>query len=1034
MKRTVNCFCKKLLVTVLAVLSFWGMAMAQNQTVTGTVTGEDGEPIPGANIVVKGTTNGTISSATGAYSIDAPADGTLQFSFIGYETKEVAIEGKDKIDVELELSSIGIEEVVAIGYGTVKKKELTGAVAQVKADEVTKVSTSDLGTALQGKVAGVSVQASSGAPGEAANIQIRGIATSFEGANNNPLFVVDGIPYDGDPGLSPEEIQTIDILKDAASTAAYGTRGAAGVILITTKQGQAGEMKVSYHGYYGIQNITSGLPLVNFEDYMYIQTLYNVNTNSTKFENDFWHTLVNSPHLMSNNNNIIDVVTVDNAPTQSHTVQVSGGKNNLTTSMVLNYFTQDGTLINSKYERTNGRINLNYKKDKLSVSGGFGFSIDEKKNAPWGILYDAYKFNPYSNLIDPNSLTFTSEGSDNDLTNASYLAIKFAQTDVTDGKAFNANTRINYELLKGLNLTYTLGANYRNTFRDYVVPKFTLYDSEGELRTQATRSQVRNTSGYSSKITSEIGANYTKKIKGHRFKLLGVYTYEKSDYNEHTGIKYDLLSNDVTTLNGATSDPNAYSGDGTYNQDRTTVIMGMLGRLTYDYKGRYLLTASLRRDASSRFGADNRSEYFPGFSAGWNVSDEAFWSGMKKYIGTLKLRASYGKVGNDNFGDYYYSSGITISKDYLFGPEESETLVNGATQTSYANPYVQWETSISSNFGADLYMFDNKVQLTAEYYNTEKEDMLFPLQLPASAGAGTSADSKVPYNVGNMTNKGVELAATYRHSGKLSWSVSGVFTKNNNEVTSMPEGVDIYYYSDGKPVSDGQNSYVVTALAKGYEAGSFFMRPTAGLVNSQEKLEAFQQLMPTAKMGDLIYVDTNNDGELSDDDRVYSGSGMPEWEAGLNFDVAYKGFDFTMQWYASIGNEIINGSKLYSSFNMAHQDMVYQWTPENPTSEIPIFRGRDHINYASYADIWVEDGSFLRLRNVILGYTLPKKLTKKAKLNKVRFYVAAQNPITITEYDGYDPEIGSNGLSRRGLDVGNYPVAAQYRGGIQVDF
>lgn len=460
----------------------------------------------------------------------------------------------------------------------------------------------------------------------------------------------------------------------------------------------------------------------------------------------------------------------------------------------------------------------------------------------------------------------------------------------------------------------------------------------------------------------------------------------------------------------------------------------MLGRVNYDYKGRYLFAASLRRDASSRFGEEYRSELFPGFSAAWNVSDEAFWSGLRNTIGTFKLRASYGKVGNDNFGDYYYSSGITINQDYVFGPEQSETLVNGATQASYANPNVQWETSISSNIGADLYMFNNKLQFTAEFYNTEKEDMLFPLQLPASAGVGTGAESKVPYNVGNMTNKGIELSSTYRHAGKVSWSVSGIFSKNTNEVTTMPEGVDIFYYSDGKPVSDGQNNYVVTALAKGYEAGSFFMRPTDGLVKTQEQLEAYQELLPTAKMGDLIYVDNNGDGELSDDDRVYSGSGMPEWEAGLNFDIAYKGFDFTMQWYASVGNEIINGSKLYASFNMMHQDMVYQWTPENPTSEIPIFRGRDHINYASYSDIWVEDGSFLRLRNVILGYSLPKKLIRKAKLGKVRFYVAAQNPLTITNYDGYDPEIGSNGLSRRGLDIGSYPVAAQYNGGIQVEF
>ena len=300
-----------------------------------------------------------------------------------------------------------------------------------------------------------------------------------------------------------------------------------------------------------------------------------------------------------------------------------------------------------------------------------------------------------------------------------------------------------------------------------------------------------------------------------------MYAYEKSTYKQHTGIRYDLLNNDITVLNGASSDPNATSGNW-----RTTTLIGYLGRINYDYKGRYLLSASLRRDGSSRFGGDYRWENFPGFSAGWNVSDEPFFKEFKEYVSAFKLRASWGTVGNDNIGDYTYSSAITSGLDYVYGPENTEQLVLGGAQTYYANPYVHWETSISSNLGADLYLFDNKVQITAELYNTEKKDMLFPYQVPASAGVGTGNDSKVPLNIGNMTNKGVELAAGYKHKGKFSWSVNGTFSKNKNEVTSMPEGTTISYYSDGKPVADGQNNYTVTALAKGYEAGSFFMMPT----------------------------------------------------------------------------------------------------------------------------------------------------------------------------------------------------------------
>ncbi len=1021
---------------ILLILSLTSIGVfAQQSFITGTVTSaEDGLPIPGVSVVVKGTTTGTITDMDGKYNIKVWQGKELLFSFIGMKNTTVIAEG-GVINVKMEPESIGLEEVVAIGYGTQKKKELTGAVVQVKSDEITKIATSDLGDALQGKVAGVSVQSSSGAPGEGSNIQIRGVATSFEGSNNNPLYIVDGIPYDGDPGLSPNEIETIDVLKDAASAAAYGTRGAAGVILITTKQGKAGDVKVSYNGYYGIQNITSEMPLVGFDDYMYIESLNQITQSPEKnAENDFWYTLEQSPHQMSNDNSIMDVVQQDNAAIQNHSIQLSGGQKNLTASAVLNYFSQDGTLINSGYERMNGRANLNFQKNKLRVRAGFGFSVDEKKNAPYGILYEAYKFKPHSDMVDPNNLSFTNSGTDeNEINNASRLAILFSQEDVTKGKAFNANTNINYQIVKGLNLTYTFGANYKNTFRKQVVPLFQIYDANGDLRNQTTRSSIKNTSGISSKITSEVGANYTKKFGKHKIKLLGVYTYERMEYGQHLGVKYDILNNGVTVLNGGSTEPNAESGMSIWTQDRTTTLIGLLGRVNYDYKGKYLVTASVRRDGSSKFGSDERWGVFPAFSAGWNISDEPFWLGVKDVVNVMKLRASWGTVGNQNFGDYLYSPAVTTGKDYVFGPETNEYLVLGATQTAYANPYVKWETSVSSNLGLDVYMLNNKVNFTAEVYNTEKQNMLFPFQVPASAGVGTGSGSTVPLNIGDMSNRGLELSAGYRHSGKFTWGINGTFSKNMNKV-SMPGDINISYYTDGKPVANGQNNYVVTALADGYEAGAFFMMPTDGIINTETKLAEAQKIRADAKMGDLFYVDTNGDGELSDADRVYAGSGMPDWEAGINFDIAYKGFDFNMQWYASVGNEIINGSKLTAYFSKTHEDMLYQWTENNPYSQIPINRGRDHINYASFADIWVEDGSFLRLRNVILGYTIPKKLTSKAKISKCRVYLAAQNPITITKYDGYDPEIGSNGLSKRGLDVGNYPVAAQYRVGVQLDF
>ncbi|MBI9057098.1 MAG: TonB-dependent receptor [Labilibaculum sp.] len=1016
-----------IILSLLLMLTF-NMYGQEIQVRGKVISSEDNLGIPGVSVVIKGKTVGTITDIDGLYNINAIKGETLVFSFMGMETLEQVITSAN-IDVALQAQSFNINEIVAIGYGTQRKKEVSGAVVQVKSEQLTKMATSDLGTALQGQVAGVSVQASSGAPGATANIQIRGIS-SINGANA-PLFVVDGIPQDGDPRLSNNEIESIDILKDVGSAAIYGTRGSAGVILITTKKGKQGQMRISLDSYMGIQKITSGIDLMDFDEYMY-SYLLTANTNQGFTTDEAWTPLEQNKNDFTNNVNLMDIIQNDNAIVQNHSVNISGGKKDLTYSLVGSYYKQDGVLMNSDYERFNIRSNTTYKKGKWTINTGLGFRVEEQSYVPWNLLYDAYKYKPYAAPVDPNQDITGASGSGNDAINMGNMMAKFKQSDVRNGEQFSGNINLNYEIMKNFNFTSRAGVSYDNNTRILINPKFEVYTDEGELVVNPnTRSKVKNTSDRGTNFTWETGLNYMKEIGDHKIKLLGVFSTEKRTFSSFFGEKKDIFNNEITTLNGATAEPNAGSGT-EWTMDKTSTIVGLIGRVQYDYKGRYLFSASVRRDASSRFAKKNRWGSFPSVSVGWNVADENFWAPLSNIANSLKLRASYGTSGNQNFLDYSFAPTISLGYDYPFGSEGTGALALGAIQTAYANPDVKWETTVQQNIGFDLGMFNNKLTFTADFYNSDKKDMLFPLLIPTSAGAGQG--KTVILNVGDMNNKGMEFALGYRHSGEFSWSVNATYSKNVNEITKMSGTAPISYFNDGYILNESGNKDKVTAIKEGYEAGAYFVMKTDGIANTESKLAAYQKIDPTAKMGDLIYVDTNGNGRIEEEDRVYAGSGAPEFELGLSASAEYKGFDLSMVWFASVGNEVANGSRAYAMISGTHKDLLYQYTDKNPYGVIATNRGGSHMNYRGWNDTWIEDGSFVRLRNVTLGYTLPKSLMTRLKLSKLRVYVAADNPLTLTKYNGYDPEVGGNGLATRGLDRGNYPVSSQYRVGIQLDF
>lgn len=1021
----------RLLLLTFTLLLFSMAAFAQKTlTISGKVTEEEnGATMPGVSVVQKGTTKGTLTDENGQYKIDVVSGATLVFSSVGMKTKEFTVTNSNTLDVALASASSTLGEVVVVGYGTQRKKEVTGAVASVNSEVLEKTATSDLGAALQGQIAGVNVTASDGAPGSTANIQIRGI-TSVNG-NNSPLYVIDGIPYDGVPNISPEEVETIDVLKDGASAAIYGTRAASGVILITTKGGKAGQMKINVESFYSVQNITSGIGLLDLNQYLYTQmlrsrTIQRNNVPPLPITDDYFFNIDQNPRGYFVNTDWLKELQNNNAPTRSNSIRVSGGKKDLLYSITMVNYKQDGALVKSDYERSNVRANATYKKDKFTVNTSIGLDFDKRNNPPNQLLYTAIRTNPYYPGVNSLEGDIFSTDFSNQNANLGGIARTLKQENTRKSNGLNGNVDINYQATKELSFKARLGGNYANINSSLFQPLFKVYDSNGVETTygQAT-STLDQTAISSNKWTTEYSGTYSKKIGKHSIQLLGVVTLEKSSYQSLRGKNVGIITNQTPVLSAATG---VATVEGTMSGRS---LIGTLGRLQYNYKGRYLLSASMRRDGSSRFAESNRYGLFPGVSAGWNVSDEPFWKKLRPVASNLKIRASYGQVGYEGIGDYQYLNTLVTDYDYVFGLNTAENLAIGLTQARLRDPNIKWETSISKNLGMDLELFQGKITVNADVYNVDKKDMLFAVPLPPSVGTGLG--STIFQNIGNMTNRGAELALAYHENkGKFRYNVTGTFTRNRNKVTKMGTPGDVIY---GGLVIDGQNvADRTTVIREGYEAGAFFLRPTDGIVRNAEELAVYKKIAPTAVVGSLRYVDVNGDGKITDDDRTYFGSGSPKFESGLNFDCYYKGFDLGVQIYGAFGGKVINGSRVYAYQNSTSRDLVYQWSPANPNSNIPAVVAGSSEDTRGYSDYFLEDGTFVRFRNITLGYTLPKLLMNRAHLTKARIYVSAQNPFTITKYTGFDPEVGNDGLFTRGVDKGNYPVSSLYRVGVQLEF
>ncbi|MBB3699920.1 SusC/RagA family TonB-linked outer membrane protein [Flammeovirga yaeyamensis] len=1006
---------------------------AQNRVISGKVIGQDDNlPLPGVNVTLQGTTTGTITDFDGNFSIVVEEGNVLVFSFIGMKTKTVTIKSQSTLNVTLESEVEMLDEVVKIGYGEQKKKEVSGAVAHVKAENLEQMTTSDLGDALQGQVAGVSVTAASGAPGESAVIQIRGVSTlsEVEGANQ-PLYVVDGIPQNEDPRLAPNEIASIDILKDLASCAVYGTRGANGVILITTKTGNQGKLKVSIDGNYGVRKIITNTPLMNASEQAYFDILHQRALNPGISDDEINMLVSRNKNNYKNDNNLDDIVFEDYAPTQQYNINLTGGSSaGFTYNLTGGYYGQKGNVINSNFERLNFRGGSSYKSDKWTINTSLALSTEDRQRPSGNLLNQTIRYKPYMAPLDPEKNIY--EGaSDQEAMQANFLyqALYFQDDESRD--RLSGNISIKYDFTDWLSFTTNAGGNIMNRYRNRLNPYFKVVNQQ-----TGKEFSNPNNSYYSEAVERSTGFSwdgrlFAKKSFGdHTVSALIGASMEEYSGQSHTVQRRGIVDNDKPGFGSATLETTVTPG---FNY--VYKIIGTIGRLQYDYKGKYLLSLSGNYNGNSKFAENNKFKFFPSASVGWNVSEEDFFADFRSTMNMFKIRASHGNVGGQSFRPYADLPTIRRGFDYSFNGQ----VYSGAAQAAFANPDIQWETSIQNNIGVDMAFFDNRLTFNADVYHTTKQDMLFPIATPASAGssAGSNNDKLVTLNVGNMVNQGLELALGYKgRFKKLNWNITGTFATNSNEITNM-NSEDFVYTADQGLIYGATNQSRVTAYATGHEAGAFFLYKTEGIINSEEKLAEYQKVNPAARMGDLMIRDTNGDGQITEADKVYAGSGLPKYEAGLILNLRYKNWDFMMNWYGAFGHEIMNGSKLMAYSEGRHLDQIHTYSADNPYSPIPAYRGdlkQGTTNFRGDTDLWLEDGSYLRLKNVTLGYTIPKNKLKKAGIDQVRFYIRAQNPLTFTKYTGYDPEVGGNGVSSRGLDKGNYPIAALYSTGFRFNF
>lgn len=988
---------------------------SQQQTITGSVTDMQGIALPGVSVVIEGTTTGVTTDIDGNYTLEIPEGAkVLVFSFVGMKTRKISINTARRIDVKMREDSIGLDEVVAIGYGVQKKSDLSGAVASIKQEEVKKFATANAGQALQGRLAGVEVTSASGKPGAGVDIKIRGTATF---GSNKPLYVVDGLPNDIN-NISPNDIESIEVLKDGAAAAIYGARAANGVVLISTKRGKQGTSKIQFNTYCGVESVSKKLDLCNAQEHVrIIDQAYKSDGLDPFYGGD--------PSGYGKGTDWVDEL-FSPAMIQNYNLSFSGGTKTFRGSMSLDYFDQEGIVLNTGFERISAHLNGEYTKGKIRITQNLGVytSVEQKENS--SAVWRALEMPPTIAVHDANNIGGYSGPYGNmfDIMNpvAAQDLIKRERTK----DHIQANISISYDVMKNLTAKVNSGGTLSNVY-DYVHEK--VYSMPILNNSMPRMSEVR---GRAMMWLTEGTLNYDYSIGKSNLKLLAGVSAQNNTYRSTFGKGAGMPNDDIDVIDAATQEIDAGGTEWCYR------MSSQFGRINYNFDNKYLASATVRRDGSSRFGSDNKWGVFPSFSLAWRMSQENFFP-QNRLVNDLKIRMSYGELGNQEIGNYAFSSSINSSQHYVFGLPQN--LFYGATQLNFANPGIKWETNITKNIGVDLVMANNQWIVNVDYFSNDSKDILVRVPIPSSNGSGAN-----PYqNIGRITNRGIEISSRlHKKYGDLNVDLGLTFTSINNKVKSL--GRDNQSIWAGKPYHLADN----TTLTKvGEEIASFYLIKTDGIFKSQQEIDDYvfvdaktgekHLIQPGAAAGDVRFKDANGDGIINGEDRVYCGSAMPDFSYGINLGLQYKSFDFACFLQGVYGNKIFNGVA-YSleglpNFTNMDRKLLGAWSPENSTSNIPRVTFSDsNGNGRTQSDRFLQDGSYLRLKSIQLGYTLPKALFKDFILTQGRIYVSGQNLFTITNYGGFDPDIARDGLLERGVDNGVYPPSRSFLMGLQLTF
>lgn len=973
---------------------------AQTRAVSGTVTGaDDGQPLIGVNVAVQGSTKGAVTDIDGRFQLMLePAETVLVISYVGYVTQTVNTSDRAVVDVVMQQDVKTLSDIVVVGYGTQKKSDLTGSVSSVRGSDLTKITSQSAEQALQGKVPGVQVTTPSGAPGSVPVIRVRGVGT-FN--NASPIFVVDGVILDDISFLNSADIQSMEVLKDASATAIYGSRGANGVVIITTKQGvgKQGIPTVTFGAEYSQQHLAKTISLLNGKEFgAYVNDItpgtYN---NLDILPNTDWQDLV-----------------FNDAPMMNYELSASGASDKLTYYVGLGYFNQQGIIDKSNYERVSLKLNNTFSLNKnVKIGNNITFAPFSKQNAP-NATYAAYRAQPVIAPFNPDGSYAEVPGVGNPLADIEYTnnyERGLRMVGNIFGEVYFAK-HFTFRSSFGTDLNYNESRSFTPVF--YVSPQ--------------QQNEVNDLFVGNSHIASwlwENTLNYNRDFGKHSIDALGGYTMQNIT-SEFLGASGQNILGDAENLWYLNPDNILVSSiSNGVDPDNNYSMISYLFRLNYTYDGRYLLTATFRRDGSSKFALDNRWGNFPSFAAGWNISREKFMEGVTA-ISNLKLRASWGIIGNEKISYLDQYALVVNQQNAVFG--QNEILIPGSTYGKTGNPDLKWESTTQTDVGLEIGFLKNRLTAEIDYYSRTTDDILVELSTPGYTGNGEGV--KVRYNAGSVLNRGFDFSTAWTDDvGDFHYRIVVLGSTVHNEVLSVGGNSGVDSTLVGGQLGNGQT---VTLSKEGWPIGAFYGYEIDGIFQNQDELDSYPH-ESLAQPGDLRYVDQNGDGKISADDRVYIGSPIPDLIYGFSAEGGWKGITLALDFQGQVGNDIYNGKEAVRPdlYNFEHH-VVDRWTGDGTSNTEPRATAGG-VNWLP-STRFIQSGSFLRLRSATISYDLPEKIASKMLMKQARIYLRGTNVFTSTKFTGYTPEIGSGDVLSNGIDLGVYPITAVYSIGLNVTF